>query len=389
MAREVCREAATECSEPRIAAAIASAKTVAAVEKLAKADPRHAATTEQWDANPWLLNTPGGVVDLRTGQLRPHKADDYMTKMTTVAPGGDCPLWLSFLDKITAGDRELQNYLQRMAGYCLTGSTREHTLFFGFGTGANGKSTFANTISGMLGDYAVTAPMTTFTASNSDRHPTELAMLRGARLVIAQETEEGRRWDESKIKAMTGGDPITARFMHKDFFTFEPAFKLLLMGNHKPALRSVDEAIRRRFDLIPFVVCIPQQERDEGLLEKLEPERPGVLQWAINGCLEWQDAGLAAPAAVVEATDDYLQTEDALGQWIDECCAVRPSLWSRLADLYASWRVYAEYAGEGVGSQKQFSEALATRGFTRKREPGTGRSGFSGIAAVRAPDTAS
>jgi putative DNA primase/helicase len=389
MAREVCREAAAECGDPRIATALASSKTVAAVEKLAKADPRHAATHRQWDADAWLLNTPDGVVDLRTGKVGPHTVDDYMTKMTAVAPGGDCPLWLSFLDKITAGDCELQDFLQRMAGYCLTGSIREHALFFGFGTGANGKSTFANTISGMLGDYAVIAPMETFTARNTDRHPTDLAMMRGARLVIAQETEEGRRWDESKIKAITGGDPITARFMRQDFFTFPPAFKLLLMGNHKPALRSVDEAVRRRFNLIPFIVCIPQHERDEELFEKLKLERPGILRWAINGCLKWQETRLAAPTAVVDATDAYLQAEDALGQWIDECCAVRPPLWNRTAELYASWRVYAEYAGEGVGSQKQFSEALATRGFTRKREPGTGRSGFSGIAAVRAPDTAS
>jgi putative DNA primase/helicase len=225
-ARAVCRKASAECNEPRVASAIASAKTVAAVERLAKSDRHHAATVNEWDADPWLLNTPGGIIDLRTGQTRPRRPDDYMTKIAAVAPGGDCPLWLSFLARITGEDAELQVFLQRFAGYCLTGITREHAMAFGFGTGANGKGTFLNTLTGILEGYAVVAPMETFTARPTDRHPTDLAMLRGARLVTAQETEEGRRWAESRIKALTGGDPITARFMRQDFFTFTPQFKL-------------------------------------------------------------------------------------------------------------------------------------------------------------------
>src|SRR6185437_11667835 len=172
--------------------------------------------------------------------------------------------------RITGGDAELQAFLQRFAGYCLTGVTREHAMAFGFGTGANGKGTFLNTLTGIMDSYAAVAPMETFTSSTVDRHSTELAMLRGARLVTAQETEEGRRWAESRIKALTGGDPITARLMRQDFFTFTPQFKLIIAGNHKPGLRGVDEAIRRRFHLIPFAVKIPPEERDKDLADKMK-----------------------------------------------------------------------------------------------------------------------
>jgi putative DNA primase/helicase len=190
----------------------------------------------------------------------------------------------AFLSKITNGNAELSEYLARMAGYCLTGSTNEHALFFCYGTGANGKTTLVNAITGCIGDYHRTAPIETFTQSHNDRHPTELAALRGARLVTAVETEEGRRWAESKIKALTGGDAIAARFMRQDFFEYVPQFKLLIAGNHKPGLRSVDEAIRRRFNLVPFTVTIPPEERDEGLPEKLKAELPGILAWMIRGC---------------------------------------------------------------------------------------------------------
>jgi putative DNA primase/helicase len=216
-----------------------------------------------------------------------------MTKMTAVAPGGECPRFIAFLNEITNGDRALCDFLQRMFGYCITGSTREHGLFFFYGTGANGKSVLLNTVSGILGDYHRTAPIETFTASSVDRHPTELAGLQGRRLVTAIETEEGRRWAESRIKALTGGDKISARFMRADFFEYTPAFKLVIAGNHKPGLRSVDEAIRRRFHLIPFTVTIPEEKRDPDLFEKLSKEWPGILDWMINGAMHWQEKWLA------------------------------------------------------------------------------------------------
>jgi putative DNA primase/helicase len=300
LARRICREADES-----------DAKVVAAVERLAKSDRRLAATIDQWDADPWLLNTPNGVVDLRTGNMCAARPEDYCTKITAVAPSGDCPLWLSFLQRVTGKNYELIAFLQRMCGYALTGVTREHALFFGYGTGANGKSVFVETIASILNDYHCSAPIETFAASNVDRHPTELADLRGARLVTSVETEEGRRWAESRIKMLTGGDRVKARFMRQDFFEFVPQLKLFIIGNHKPSLRSVDEAMRRRFNLIPFAVTIPVEERDAELPEKLKAESTGILAWMIQGCLRWKDVGLRAPEIVTAATAKYLEAVSA------------------------------------------------------------------------------
>ena len=232
-------------------------------------------------------------------------------------------------------------FLQRVAGYALTGITREHALFFLYGVGANGKTTFLNAITGALGDYCRNAPIETFTATQSERHPTDLAGLRGARLVTAVETEEGRRWAESKIKALTGGDKISARFMRQDFFEYAPQFKLLIAGNHKPGLRSVDEAIRRRLHLIPFTVTIPPAERDPDLPNKLKAESAGILQWMIEGCLQWQQRGLAPPGIVTAATAAYLEAEDSMAAWISDCCEIDPNHWESGACLFASWSTWA------------------------------------------------
>lgn len=229
---------------------LTKAAAVAAVERLAASDRRHATLVADFDADPWLLNTPGGVVDLHTGALRPHDPGLLMTKITRGTPTGTCPLWLAFLGRVTNGDDELAAFLQCMAGYALTGSIREHALFFLYGNGQNGKGVFINTLKWVLGDYATVAAMATFQASQNDRHPTDLAMLNGARMVAAQETEKGRRWDETRVKALTGGDPISARFMRCDFFTFEPEFKLIFAGNDKPSLTAIDPAMRRRMNMV-------------------------------------------------------------------------------------------------------------------------------------------
>jgi putative DNA primase/helicase len=375
--RRICREAASEANEARVQTALASAKTVAAVERLARADRRLAATTDQWDADPWVLNTPGGIVDLRTGKMRRARNTDYVTKVTAVEPGGDCPTWLSFLERVAGGNRDLIAFLGRVCGYSLTGVTREHALFFLYGTGANGKSVFISTVAGILADYHTTAPIETFTASQSERHPTDLAGLRGARLVTATETEEGRRWAESKIKTLTGGDKISARFMRQDFFEFAPQFKLLIAGNHKPGLRSVDEAIRRRLNLIPFAITIPAAERDHDLIEALKTEWPGILRWMINGCLDWQETGLRPPKVVTDATAAYLEAEDAFAAWIDDCYVRDPQAWTASAALFTSWSEWAVKAGEHVGTQKSLSQVLEARGFTYKHRR-NGR-GFLGL----------
>ncbi|HET7866937.1 MAG TPA: phage/plasmid primase, P4 family, partial [Burkholderiaceae bacterium] len=301
--RQVCRHASLKATSARTAAKLAGSSTVNGVERLARTDRRHAGTADEWDADPWLLNTPGGVVDLRTGQMRPHDRLDRLTKVATATPrsGPDnaCPTWLAFLADITGADADLSAYLQRMVGYCLTGVTSEHALFFLYGTGANGKSVFVNVMSTILGDYAANAPMDTFMEARGDRHPTDLAGLRGARFVASIETEQGRRWNESKVKAITGGDKVSARFMRQDFFEYVPQFKLVIAGNHKPSIRNVDEAMKRRLHLIPFTVTIPPERRDGKLPDKLLKERDGILAWAVQGCGRWQHEGLKPPVRVV------------------------------------------------------------------------------------------
>ena len=380
-ARKTCRQASADCDKVKLAPLLASAKTVAAVERLAKADRRLAARTDQWDVDPWLLNTPTYTVDLRTGQQRPHNSADYITHSTIVAPGDTCPIWRRFLERVTNGDQSLQEFLQRMAGYALTGSTREHALFFLYGTGANGKSVFINTISGIIGTYHRSAPIETFTASNTDRHPTDLAGLRAARLVTAIETEEGRRWAESKIKFLTGGDKIAARFMRGDFFEYQPQFKLLIAGNHRPGLRSVDEAIRRRFNLIPFTVTIPPEQRDETLTDRLRVEWPGILAWMIQGCIDWQERGLCPPDVVTVATAAYIEAEDALAAWIEERCERGHDAWGAISGLFADWKAWAERTGEYVGTMRRFSQSLEARGFLPSRKM-TAR-GFAGLKIIQ------
>jgi len=370
LARFVCRGAAARCNKARLAAKLASANTVAAVERLTRADRRHAATIDQWDRDPWLLNSATGVANLRTGQTHPHGRLDYMTKLTAAGIADEQAKperWLAFLNDITSGDEELQRYLARMAGYALTGATSEHALFFLYGTGANGKSVFLNTLAAVLGDYATNAPMDTFMETRNDKHPTDLAGLRGARLVTSIEVEKGRRWAEAKIKSLTGGDKISARFMRQDFFDYKPQFKLLVAGNNKPSIRDVDEAMRRRLHLVPFTVTIPAEKRNHALPEQLLLERDGILRWAIDGCLAWQRVGLNPPACVLSATEEYLESEDALGRWIAEECFQNPRVKEGSDVLYQSWKAWCEKNGEYLPSLRKFSDDLNKRGFKRAR----------------------
>ncbi|HWQ92386.1 MAG TPA: phage/plasmid primase, P4 family [Clostridia bacterium] len=368
MAREICRSVSADCDDKRIAVRIASEATVRAIEKLARCDRKHAAEVDQWDQNPRLLNTPDGTIDLETGRIRPHDRLDYITKSTAVGPGTSCPLWLKLLNQWTNGNLELERFLQRVVGYALTGLTLEQAFFFLYGTGANGKSVFLSVLATLFGDYASTAPMSTFTAAPREQHPTDIAGLRGARLVTATETEEGRCWAEAKLKALTGGDPVSARFMRQNFFKFQPQFKLVIAGNHKPGLRSVDEAIKRRLHMIPFTVTIPASERDGRLFERLKSEWSGILQWAVEGCLEWHKVGLNPPSVVRDATSEYLESEDSLGRWIGESCLLGSDLSGSSAELYNDWKIWSQRNGEPLMSQKRFAQSLdARQGIKRVR----------------------
>ena len=378
--RHVCRHAALHTENPRIASKLAAASTVSSAERLARTDRRHAGTTEEWDANLWLINTSAGTVDLQSGRMRPHRREDFMLKMTagTLNSHSKCPTWLRFINEVTGGDIQLASYLQRMFGYCLTGLTREHAMFFLYGTGANGKSVFVNTMLAIMGDYGMNAPMETFMASRNDRHPTELAMLRGARLVVASETEQGRGLNESRMKELTGGDLITARDLFQPFFTYKPQFKVILTGNHKPSLKNIDEAIRRRLHLVPFTVTIPAERRDKELQNKLMQERDGIFEWALTGCLEWQRNGLQPPECVLKATDEYFEAEDAIGRWIEERCILTPQAKSLTSELFADWKRWAETVSEDAGTQRRFSDLLLSRNVQKWRN-GVGLRGFQGI----------
>jgi putative DNA primase/helicase len=378
LCRKVARVGSLFAEGPKQKSRLASAGTMSAIERIVRSEPRHSATVEEWDANPWLLNTPGGIVDLKTGMRGPHNRERRMTKVTTATPQGLCPVWRNFLVNVTGGDEELQRYLQRVVGYCLTGDISTHALFFLYGTGANGKSVFVNVVSTVLGDYAANAPMDTFMETRTDRHPTDLAGLRGARFVSATETEQGRRWNESKIKAITGGDDITARLMHQDFFTYRPQFKLLIAGNHKPAIRNIDEAMRRRMHLIPFTITVPSDKRDPLLSDKLLAERDGILAWALEGCLLWQAQGLKQPQSVVQATEEYFEAEDAMGRWVAERCNQGSNHKALTATLFNDWKQWAEMSGEYVGTQRRFSDALLARRFEKWRNP-MGVRGYVGL----------
>jgi putative DNA primase/helicase len=365
LARTITREVSSDLKNPRLRARIQAASTVSAIVSLARVDRAHARVSEDFDRDPWLLNTPGGTVDLRTGKLRDHRRADGITKITTITPaesGGTAPLWRECLETWTKGDKELEGFLRRLAGYFCTGSVREERLPIVHGPGGNGKTRFVEALRSCLGnDYVTGVAMETLLVTHGEQHPTDVADLRGKRLAIASETEEGRRLAEAKVKDLTGGGRLRARFMRRDFFEFEPTHKLLIVGNHRPVLRNVDEAMRRRLLLIPFTASIPPDQRDPDLAEKLQAERPGILRWMLDGCLEWLADGLNPPPSVTAATRDYFETADGFGRWSDECLVFDVNASMSKVDAFASWKTWAEANGEFVGKQERLREWLLAR----------------------------
>lgn len=384
--REIARSLSDELPQNR-KSVVRKAAFTAGVERLARADRTHAVGQETWDQDPWLLGCPGGAVDLRSGKFCDPDPESGITKHAATAPAAaSCPLWESFLEEATGGDAEIVEFLKRWCGYCLTGDTREHALIFLYGPGGNGKSVFLNTVTRILGDYATTAAMDTFTSSRGDKHPTELALLRGSRMVSASETEEGRAWAEARIKQMTGGDPITARFMRQDFFTYTPQFKLTIVGNYAPALANVDDAARRRFNIVPFTVKPSNPDRE--LEAKLEAEWPAILHWMIEGCLAWREDDLMQPESVRTATAEYFGQQDLTRQWLEEATRLEPEnthLFETSADLFRSWSDFAKSNGEGPGTAKSLAPRLRRHGLrqaSRKISKKTYR-GWEGVNLLR------
>lgn len=363
----------------KLAMSICSGGKAATVRTLMQSDRAIAVEPDALDHDPWLLNTPAGLVNLRTGALQQADPDALCTRSAAVPAdfGGACPEWRRFLAEATGGSAELQRYLQRLAGYALTGSTREQHLTFIWGPGGNGKSVFLNVLTAILADYARVATMDTFTASSSDKHSTDIAMLQGARLVTASETAAGKRWDEQRVKSLTGGEPVTARFMRQDNFTYLPQFKLVFVGNHMPEIRDVQESMRRRIHLVPFTVTPARVDRE--LAAKLRDEYPAILAWMIEGCLAWQREGLAAPQIVQDTTAEYFADEDALGRWLAERTCAEAGANVTTAELFQDWREWCGQTGEYAGSIKRFSSALNTRRLARWRDPATRRMGYSGV----------
>ena len=372
------------------ARAMASAKTVASVERLARSDRRLAANVDLWDDDALALGTPGGTVDLRSGVLCAAAPERYITKIAKVTPADPetpHPVWTAFLNDITAGDPEFEAYLQRIAGYCLTGLTTEHALFFLYGTGRNGKGVFVNTLNAILDEYAETASMETFIDSGFDRHPTEVAKLRGARFVTAQETERGRPFAEARIKSLTGGDKISARFMRQDFFTYTPQFKLMIVGNHLPLIGHVDEAMRARLHIVPFEHTIPEERRDRLLPQKMQQEWPAILRWAIDGCLAWQRSGLRPPKGIRQATDGYFSAQDDFANWLTDCCRIGKAYHTDAMTLFRSWTAWRDAHGERSETAKAFAQRLQSNGFKPKRVS-SGHSGYLGVCLKHSADPA-
>lgn len=336
------------------------------------AQPDVSVLPEQLDTYPWLLNVANGTIDLRTGQLRPADRVHLLTKQSPVVydPHAMCLPFLAFLDRIFQGNAALIRFVQKAAGYSLTGLDTEECFFVLWGVGQNGKSTFVETLSALLGaDYAQQATPDLLMQKKQDRHATELAVLRGARLVASVETGQGKRLNEVLIKAMTGGDRIRANFMHQDTFEFRPEFKVWLSTNHKPVIAGTDLGIWRRIRLIPFTYCIPDHEKDGSFKARLrEPAAlSGILNWALEGVRLWREEGLKPPQAVLDATQAYREEMDVLAAWISECCVVQKLAEASAADLYRSYTQWREQNGEHPETQTSFGLRLTERGFVRKK----------------------
>lgn len=327
------------------------------------------ATDEQWDSDPWLLGCQNGVVDLRTGELRDGRPQDRITKTTRLAfdPGAECSRWERFLEEVFGGDDELIGFVRRAIGYMLTGETSEQCLFLCHGNGANGKSTLLRVLRDLMSDYGANTPFSTLEVSRFGNQPTnDLAALAGARLVTASEIAEEGRLNEARIKAITGGDPVTARYLNKEFFTYTPQFKLWLAVNDLPNIGGGDDGIWRRIRLVPFNESFLGRE-DQSLEATLRTELPGILAWAVRGCIEWQQKGLGQPDAVKQATGQYRSDNDTLSRFIDEKCQPAPELTVTVSDFYQTYASWCVANGEACLTKAKLAKRMAARGITQGR----------------------
>ena len=370
-AREFARAVNGRLAKPTTA--LGKIAFASAVERATRADPKMAVVQEIWDRDPWVLGTPDGVVDLRTGTLRPNAPDLYISRHTSVAPathGAATPMWQRFLDSATQRDKELQGFLQRLCGYVLSGDVTEEILTFLYGPGGNGKGVFLATLTGILSEYAVAVPIEVFTAGSHINLEYYRAQMAGARLVTASETESQATWAESQIKEMTGNEtPLSARHPYGRAFTYRPQFKLILVGNYAPKLKGRSRAMERRLRVVPFVNTPECPDLD--LKEKLKAEWPGILRWMLDGCLMWQRDRLGNATVIRAATSAYFEQQDAHRRWIDDRCILDKNLSLKPGLLLADFNTWAKANGEETVSANAFAELIdRTPGLSRERSNG-------------------
>ncbi len=351
-----------------VAKALESSRGVAGILTLAATEQTVALDPAVLDADPYLLNVANGVLDLRTREVLPHDPAAHLTKVANAAFRLDAqaPIWEGFVAQILP-DAEVRAFVQRYLGYALLGEVKEHVLAVFHGAGANGKSTLIGAVDYVLGDYALTPDAELLAERSGDFHPTSAASLLGARLAIIQEFDQGRRLAEGTVKRLTGGDPIAARRMREDFWEFTPSHTFVLATNHRPQVRGTDEGIWRRIRLVPFDVVIPERDRDPDLPDRLKAEADGILLWLVAGYTDWHTNGLAEPQAVKDATGQYRHDSDHLARFLADKCTAAGMVSVNSTMIYNAWSKWC--LGEGIepGTQTEFSNALAQRGFDKKR----------------------
>jgi putative DNA primase/helicase len=344
-----------------------------AMLEMAASEPGVPILVDEMDRDGWLLNVANGTIDLKTGRLKPHDQADVLTQLCPVEydAHAKCPLWESTLELFFAGDPKLIAYWQRVCGYALTGVIRDHVMPVAYGQGSNGKSTILGTLMEMLGpDYAMKAPPDMLMAKAHDSHPTDKADLFRKRLVVAIETAEGRRLDETMVKELTGGDRVRARRMREDYWEFSPTHTLIMATNHRPTIRGTDNGIWRRLKLVPFTVKVDGGRDDKRMSEKLRAEFPGILAWCVRGCLAWQEIGLQEPESVAEATADYREEQDVIGGFLADRTLMDPSTRTRCNKVYEAYKAWAEAAGERVISLSDFGKRIGDRGIGKSKSNG-------------------
>ncbi|GHU83014.1 hypothetical protein FACS189468_7800 [Spirochaetia bacterium] len=330
--------------------------------------------TDDLDKDPWLLNVENGTIDVRTGELREARPEDLITKIANVKydKGADCPVWKKFIMEIMNYHGDLIKFVQTAAGWAVTGDISEQVMFILFGSGANGKSTFLNTIMNLLGDYAIATPTETFMKKNGEQISNDIARLRGTRLVTTTEAEQGRRLSEPLIKQITGNDRMTARFLYGEYFNFVPTFKIFMATNHKPTIRGTDYGIWRRIKLVPFTTTIAADKQDKHLEKKLIQEGPGILNWLLEGARRWCTEGLKTPELITSATDEYRGEMDVIGNFIKERCVQGPGCTIRARELFKCYQEWCEENNERACSERFLGMRLKELGLEQKRH-GDGR----------------